>query len=597
MIPSSKYSAKLNQLRAQLRLLPSSLSCGLALYDFSSWTPDPDLLDLYGAECSVLNAHLESVFGLRATAPITFLEKGPGMESLVDVLAHYLQGDYTEKPVLEKWLDDLVDAATMASSAASSQEEDVRPVTRFPAMQYPADFRRPEAYERMAADKPGEEMAPGGTIWKLYLEEAEDHDAELVKGHQGSLDMLLLFAALFSAILTAFIIESKDLLQQDHAEASAALLLLIAQSQRRIELGIQPSATDGPVNSPSFSVPTSARWINGIWFTSLAFSLSAALIAMLGKEWLTAYLQSRPRHAYSHALLRQSRLEGLDQWWALHIIALLPSLLHLSLLLFAIGLVVYLWSLDKAIASVIIGVIGVTVVFYVITAILGAIYDYCPYVTQVSGYLQSAYKYVLRKGTRSTSFDSRPSFTPELDLRALLWLANNARDPAVVDCSYQALAGLRLSPDLAGSAPVDSADEASAESNSKPLPGASTLLDNQTTLGSLFLTVSERFQRLMRTGSELSAPNWDNVARYAGVLAELAGHIGKNDTSGHLVPEEHENEFGLAWFRGEKDKDIANDQSLQVGIGLIGISPADYSPTDSEALSIYLLPYAIIGRI
>ncbi|KAG9124265.1 hypothetical protein FRC07_012212, partial [Ceratobasidium sp. 392] len=61
-----------------------------------------------------------SVFGLRATSPITFLERGLGIESLVDVLAHYLEGDYTEKPVLEKWLDDLVDAATTASSVAST---------------------------------------------------------------------------------------------------------------------------------------------------------------------------------------------------------------------------------------------------------------------------------------------------------------------------------------------------------------------------------------------------------------------------------------------------------------------------------------------
>ncbi|KAG9121366.1 hypothetical protein FRC07_002700 [Ceratobasidium sp. 392] len=54
-------------------------------------------------------------------SPITFLERGPGIESLVNVLAHYLEGNYTEKPVLEKWLDDLVDAATTALSVASSQ--------------------------------------------------------------------------------------------------------------------------------------------------------------------------------------------------------------------------------------------------------------------------------------------------------------------------------------------------------------------------------------------------------------------------------------------------------------------------------------------
>ncbi|KAF8601216.1 hypothetical protein BDV93DRAFT_446164, partial [Ceratobasidium sp. AG-I] len=98
----------------------------------------------------------------------------------------------------------------------------------------------------MAADKPGEELAHDATIWHLYLEEADEHDQELVKSRHGSLDMLLLFAALFSAILTAFLIESKALLEQDPAETSVALLLMVVQSQQRIELGL-PSPVDTPL--------------------------------------------------------------------------------------------------------------------------------------------------------------------------------------------------------------------------------------------------------------------------------------------------------------------------------------------------------------
>ncbi|KAF8606959.1 hypothetical protein BDV93DRAFT_436620, partial [Ceratobasidium sp. AG-I] len=230
----------------------------------------------------------------------------------------------------------------------------------------------------MSADKPGEELAHDATIWRLYLEEAGEHDQEFVKSQHGSLDMLLLFvrrlyslsAALFSAILTAFLIESKELLQQDPADASATLLLMVVQSQQRIELGL-PSPVDAPLdNLPPFVPSVSARWINGIWFTSLVLSLSAALIAMLCKEWLTAYLASRPRPAHSHALLRQARLEGLEYWWALHIIVILPSLLHMSLFLFAVGLVVYLWTLDTVVAGVIAGVIGSTTLFYMATAVL-----------------------------------------------------------------------------------------------------------------------------------------------------------------------------------------------------------------------------------
>lgn len=85
------------------------------MYNFCDWTPDSDSLELYDAEWSALNTHLETIFDLRAVGPITFLEHGPAIESLVDLLARYLEGNYSEKPVLSKWVDDLIDAAAAAA--------------------------------------------------------------------------------------------------------------------------------------------------------------------------------------------------------------------------------------------------------------------------------------------------------------------------------------------------------------------------------------------------------------------------------------------------------------------------------------------------
>ncbi|CAE6348796.1 hypothetical protein BN14_05683 [Rhizoctonia solani AG-1 IB] len=131
----------------------------------------------------------------------------------------------------------------------------------------------------MRTDKPGEELSDNAAIWDLYLEEAQDYDNELVKGRQASLDTLLIFAALFSAIQTAFLIESKDLLQQDSADVSASLLLFIAQSQQRIELGVPlPPAANISLPDTGFQPTAIAQWINGIWFISLGLSLS--LISM-----------------------------------------------------------------------------------------------------------------------------------------------------------------------------------------------------------------------------------------------------------------------------------------------------------------------------
>lgn len=100
-----------DRLRMSLRALPSSLPAGSSIYNFKDWVPDADALDTYGEECCALNAHLEIVFGHRASAPLNFRERGPGIESIVDVFSSYLTGDFKEKALLEKWVVDLTHAA------------------------------------------------------------------------------------------------------------------------------------------------------------------------------------------------------------------------------------------------------------------------------------------------------------------------------------------------------------------------------------------------------------------------------------------------------------------------------------------------------
>lgn len=372
-------------------------------------------------------------------------------------------------------------------------------------------------------------------------------------------------AALFSAILTAFLIESKGLLEQDPADASAALLLMVLQSQQRIELGL-PSPLDTPMEDlPAFVAPTAARWINGIWFTSLALSLSAALIAMLGKEWLTAYLASRPRPAHSHALLRQARLEGLERWWALHIIALLPSLLHASLFLFAVGLVVYLWTLDQVVAGVMASVIGITSLFYVITAVLGAIYEHCPFVTQISGYIKLAYHRYLRRQNPEVD---RSNITTVEDLQALLWLANNARDPAVVDCSFHALAGLHRQEDQSLSSDPTHAEPRlnHAHQNSSRLP---MQINPETTMISLFYTVAERFEKAATNSRMSAAAGGANLARYAAAVVWLFDYV---------RPLTHQNNINAP----------SNSRGLSASAGP-EFNNGDLSPTSKPLVSVKLL--------
>ncbi|QRV96306.1 hypothetical protein RhiJN_24324 [Ceratobasidium sp. AG-Ba] len=318
-----------------------------------------------------------------------------------------------------------------------------------PTNQIPLGTTRLPAYQRLANEVPGRELAPEATVWEMYVEEAKEHDSELFRGENDNLDMMLLFAALFSAILTAFIIESKSLLQQDSADVSVTLLLAIAQSQQRIEQGT-PQVLP-PIEMPAFAAPAAARWINGLWFTALALSLAAALVAMLAKEWLTAFMVSRPRAPHAYALMHHRRLQGLKQWGALHMIDLLPSMLHLSLLLFSIGLAVYLWLLDSGIAIAEIVIAVVTIIFYAGTVLLGALYESCPFMTQMSKYMRALFEAShlvqdSRKPESKNPISTNDGQTTEEELHTLHWLIETARDPVIVDFSLQVLNGLNLKP-------------------------------------------------------------------------------------------------------------------------------------------------------
>ncbi|KAG8725089.1 hypothetical protein FRC09_008767 [Ceratobasidium sp. 395] len=127
MSSESSYTPKLTRLRNAIRLLPSSLPSGSAMYDFRNWTPDPDLLDDFGAECSVLNAHLERVFGLRNGGRTALTERGLGTDLIVDIFTQCLTDNYAEKPVIAKWLDDLIDSAEHMSSLALPTKRTSKP--------------------------------------------------------------------------------------------------------------------------------------------------------------------------------------------------------------------------------------------------------------------------------------------------------------------------------------------------------------------------------------------------------------------------------------------------------------------------------------
>ncbi|KZV91128.1 hypothetical protein EXIGLDRAFT_103525 [Exidia glandulosa HHB12029] len=206
----------------------------------------------------------------------------------------------------------------------------------------------------------GSEMNDAARVWKVYRREAMAFDSTLLDGWSSTLEILLIFAGLFSAVATAFVIESYQLLQPDNAAyTAAALYILVAASNNTTGLNLPPPP------DLAFASPLT-RWINGLWFTSILLSLTVALLSILVKQWITEYrarnnasAQSARHWAHRHWLFSQA----LRAWPVAELVSFLPVLLHLSLFLFFAGVIAFLWSLDRAIGIWIV-VLGLSLAFF-----------------------------------------------------------------------------------------------------------------------------------------------------------------------------------------------------------------------------------------
>jgi len=150
----------------------------------------------------------------------------------------------------------------------------------------------PDDYEQKYPDDPfGLEAGPNARVWKVYLDEADKFDTEKIEGWSDTIDLLLIFAGLFSAVVAGFVVLSSGSLQPDYAPMSASLLFKLVAIQRAIATGISVSSIPPSTISPSsrFVATSLDTWVNGLWFTSLTLNLSAALIAVLTKSWLSQY--------------------------------------------------------------------------------------------------------------------------------------------------------------------------------------------------------------------------------------------------------------------------------------------------------------------
>ncbi|KAJ6498205.1 hypothetical protein DFH09DRAFT_1204352 [Mycena vulgaris] len=227
----------------------------------------------------------------------------------------------------------------------------------------------------------GDESA-GAKLWMVYISEAEKYDKALVEGWKSDMEGLLIFAGLFSASLTAFLVESYKSLTPDQGAITIALL---AQISRQLDAQANAPVADLATLTAFHPTPSSLA-CNIFWFLSLGFSLSCALIATLVEQWARDFIQKtemRPSPVIRARILSYLYF-GLQRFGMHTTVAFLPLLLHASLILFFAGLVAFLHPINMLLMTIAAVMLGLIFATYAYLTVLPIYSSDCPYRTPLS---------------------------------------------------------------------------------------------------------------------------------------------------------------------------------------------------------------------
>ncbi|KAJ6506014.1 hypothetical protein DFH09DRAFT_1289161 [Mycena vulgaris] len=215
---------------------------------------------------------------------------------------------------LQKGFQELIDKQEQLSKTQSEQSE--RYFVHLRREVISASHRIHKAVEALKPQAPVADKKT--TFWNGYMKLADEYDKDFQQIYSTDLNTGLIFAGLFSAVSSAFII----LIQPEFApDTQPSTQVVVAQS---------------------------------LLYMSLFATLLASLLAVLGMQWLTYYQAAGSRGTIEERRLeRQRKLGGLHKWKLVPLLQIFPLLLQLALLLFATALSVYLWGIHRSLAIIV----------------------------------------------------------------------------------------------------------------------------------------------------------------------------------------------------------------------------------------------------
>ncbi|KAJ2933122.1 hypothetical protein H1R20_g3954, partial [Candolleomyces eurysporus] len=171
-------------------------------------------------------------------------------------------------------------------------------------------------------------------IWYLYLEDAEREAKPRVERWQAGLDFVLVFAGLFAAVVSSFIIDARrDLPKNSEQNLLSEIRDTLRDPLRRMSI----------VDSETVQIPVSQKWIHVLWLLSLYMILFSIITGVLAKAWLTNLVPPTARREAADAYHWYRTTERAELW---HFIPLLIQQMIASFLFLA-GLIIQAITDDR----------------------------------------------------------------------------------------------------------------------------------------------------------------------------------------------------------------------------------------------------------
>ncbi|KAI0683769.1 hypothetical protein BC835DRAFT_1310896 [Cytidiella melzeri] len=230
-----------------------------------------------------------------------------------------------------------------------------------------------------------------------------EFDEEKLQNCKEDIDTLLVFAGLFSATLTAFLVESYQRLSEDTAgETLQAIRQLTAQTASYHIIGGLLNATVYAPTTPAPFQPLAADIrVNVLWFASLLFSLITASFGILVKQWLREYLAVDNPAPQARLRVRHLRYPQLARWKVFEIAAVLPILLQISLGLFFVGMCYFTASVHPSVRNTTLPLVAGWAFCFAAVTLLPVFFPLCPYrTTFLKRIITAFHSYIVRHATR-----------------------------------------------------------------------------------------------------------------------------------------------------------------------------------------------------